>query len=73
MPAFASFDQTMIHYEQAGRGEPVLLLHSFPFDSRIWASTGVADAITTAARSVIAADRRGSGRSGRPRDPGARV
>ncbi len=41
----------------------MLLLHSFPFDSRIWASTGVADASTAAGRSVIAADRRGNGRS----------
>jgi pimeloyl-ACP methyl ester carboxylesterase len=71
IPGFASFDGTMIHYEQAGRGKPVLLLHSFPFDSRIWASTGVADAITAAGRSVIAADRRGSGQSGRPHDPRA--
>ncbi len=61
----------MIWYEHAGCGEPVVLLHSFPFDSRIWASTGVADAITAAGRSVIAADRRGSGRSGRPHDPRA--
>jgi pimeloyl-ACP methyl ester carboxylesterase len=71
IPRFASFDGTMIHYEQSGRGEPVLLLHSFPFDSRIWASTGVADAIIAAGRSVIAADRRGSGRSARPHDPRA--
>jgi len=61
----------VIHYEQAGRGEPVLLLHSFPFDSRVWYGTGVVDAITAAGRSVIAADRRGSGSSARPRDPRA--
>lgn len=48
-----------------------MLLHSFPFDSRVWHGTGVVDAITAAGRSVITADRRGSGRSARPRDPRA--
>jgi pimeloyl-ACP methyl ester carboxylesterase len=61
----------VIHYEQVGSGEPVMLLHSFPFDSRVWHGTGAADAITGAGRSVIAADRRGSGRSARPHDPRA--
>lgn len=70
-PAFTSFDQTVIHYEQVGSGEPVLLLHSFPFDSGIWASAGVADAITAPGCSVMAADRRGCGRSARPHDPSA--
>lgn len=69
--AFTSFDGTVIHYEQVGSGEPVMLLHSFPFDSRIWHSTGVVDAITAGGRSVVAADRRGSGQSARPHDPGA--
>jgi pimeloyl-ACP methyl ester carboxylesterase len=71
IPAFTSFDQAVLHYEQAGSGEPVLLLHSFPFDSRVWHSTGVVAAITAAGRSVIAADRRGGGRSARPHDPRA--
>jgi pimeloyl-ACP methyl ester carboxylesterase len=71
IPAFTSFDGTVIAYEQAGSGEPVLLLHSFPFDARLWHGSGVADAITAAGRSVIAADRRGSGRSARPHDPRA--
>jgi pimeloyl-ACP methyl ester carboxylesterase len=71
IPAFTSFDGTVIHYEQAGSGEPVLLLHSFPFDSRVWHGTGVVDAITAAGRSAIAADRRGSGRSDKPHDPRA--
>jgi pimeloyl-ACP methyl ester carboxylesterase len=71
IPAFTSFDGIVIHYEQVGSGEPVMLLHSFPFDSRVWYSSGVVDAITAAGRSVIAVDRRGSGRSARPRDPRA--
>jgi pimeloyl-ACP methyl ester carboxylesterase len=49
----------------------VILLHSFPFDSRMWASTGVTDAIIAAGRAVITADRRGSGQSARPHDPRA--
>jgi pimeloyl-ACP methyl ester carboxylesterase len=69
--AFTSFDGTVIHYEQVGSGEPVMLLHSFPFDSRVWHSTGVVDAITAGGRSVVVADRRGSGRSARPHDPRA--
>lgn len=32
---FASFDGTVIWYEQGGRGEPVLLLRGLPFDWRI--------------------------------------
>jgi len=71
IPAFTSFDGTVIHYEQVGSGEPVMLLHSFPFDSRVWHSTGVVDAISAAGRCVIAADRRGSGCSERPGDPRA--
>jgi pimeloyl-ACP methyl ester carboxylesterase len=71
IPSFPSFDGTVIHYECLGSGEPVLLLHSFPFDSRVWHGTDVVDAITAAGRSVIAADRRGSGRSERPHDPRA--
>jgi pimeloyl-ACP methyl ester carboxylesterase len=69
--AFTSFDGTVIHYEQVGSGEPVMLLHSFPFDSRVWHSTGVVDAIIAGGRSVVVADRRGSGQSARPHDPRA--
>ena len=48
-----------------------LLCCGCPGLSRVWHGTGVVDAITAAGRSVIAADRRGSGRSARPRDPRA--
>lgn len=71
MPVFTSFDGLPIHYEIAGDGDPVLLLHSFPFNSRIWTSTGVTATLAGAGRRVILADRRGSGQSGRPHDPAA--
>jgi pimeloyl-ACP methyl ester carboxylesterase len=71
MPSFKSFDRTPLHYEQFGTGEPIVLLHSYPFDSRVWTGTGVIEAITAAGRSAIAVDRRGSGRSARPHDPAA--
>jgi hypothetical protein len=35
--AFISFDTIVIRYEHAGSGEPVLLLHGFPVDSRVMA------------------------------------
>lgn len=71
MPEFTSFDGIRIHYEIAGSGEPVLLLHSYPFDARVWSWTGVADAILATGRSVLAPDRRGSGKSDRPHSPSA--
>lgn len=49
----------------------MVLLRGFPFDSRTCSSTGLVAAITGAVRSVIAADRRGGGRSARPHDPRA--
>ena len=39
MPAFDSFDGLRLHYEVSGSGMPVVLLHSFPFDSRVWTGT----------------------------------
>lgn len=66
IPGFASFDGTVVCYGQAGRGEAVLLLRSFPFDSRIWASIGVAGAITAAAaRSSLRTAVAAAGRAGR--------
>jgi pimeloyl-ACP methyl ester carboxylesterase len=71
LPEFASFDGVRLHYELEGSGPPVLLLHSFPFDSRVWASTGVAAALVEAGRQAVLLDRRGQGRSDKPHDPAA--
>jgi pimeloyl-ACP methyl ester carboxylesterase len=71
MPSFRSFDGTSLYYERFGTGEPIVLLHSFPFDSRVWTGTGVIEAIAEAGRTAVMLDRRGGGRSDRPRDPAA--
>jgi pimeloyl-ACP methyl ester carboxylesterase len=71
MPTYESFDGLQLFYEETGSGLPVLLLHSFPFDSRVWTDAGVAPALVSAGRRVIALDRRGHGRSARPHEPAA--
>ena len=48
MPTFDSFDGVRLHYEVSGSGAPVVLLHSFPFDSRVWTGTGVLPALVAA-------------------------
>lgn len=58
-----------IHYVEAGRGEPVVLIHGF--DNSIdteWLSTGIFDALSKDFR-VIALDCRGHGKSDKPHDP----
>ena len=37
MPA-RTIGQKVIHYEQAGRGTPLVLLHGYPLDARIWSA-----------------------------------
>jgi len=71
MPAFESFDGLRQQYAVLRSGPPVVLLHSFPFDSRIWTATGVVPAIAAAGRTAIALDRRGHGQSDKPHDPAA--
>jgi pimeloyl-ACP methyl ester carboxylesterase len=71
VPEFGSFDGVRLHYELEGSGPPVLLLHSFPFDSRVWVSTGVAAALGEVGRKAVLLDRRGQGRSEKPDDPAA--
>ena len=71
MPAFDSFDGLRLHYEVSGSGMPIVLLHSFPFDSRVWTGTGVLPALVAAGRTTITLDRRGHGQSDKPHDPAA--
>ncbi|MDX1436921.1 MAG: alpha/beta hydrolase [Anaerolineales bacterium] len=54
-----------LHYEQAGTGPPLVLVHGFPLNSGIW--TPQLDGLAPVAR-VIAPDLRGHGRS--PSVPG---
>ncbi len=49
-----------IHYIEKGQGKPVVLMHGFPLDGRVWA--GVADRLAEAYR-VIVPDLHGFGQS----------
>src|SRR4051794_2813359 len=53
-----------IHYEDHGRGQPVVLLHGFPDSGRLWRHQ--VPALTGAGYRVIVPDMRGYGRSARP-------
>lgn len=58
-----------IRYVEAGRGEPVLLLHGFSSSlDEGWVDRGVVADLSAGWR-VIAFDARGHGRSGKPHDP----
>jgi pimeloyl-ACP methyl ester carboxylesterase len=58
-----------IHYEVAGTGEPVLLLHGFAADIQTqWAMPGILGALARKYQ-VVAFDARGHGRSSKPHDP----
>jgi pimeloyl-ACP methyl ester carboxylesterase len=50
-----------LHFIDQGRGTPVVLLHGFPLDSRMWAAQ--VPALTSAGHRVIAPDLRGFGQS----------
>jgi pimeloyl-ACP methyl ester carboxylesterase len=66
----ASFDSggVRIHYEEHGRGEPVLLVHGFGSSAREhWGETGVIDFLAGRYR-VIAPDSRGHGLSDKPHE-----
>lgn len=53
-----------LYYEDLGAGEPVLLIHGFPFSSRSWEKQ--VPPLLAAGHRVIAYDRRGFGGSSRP-------
>jgi non-heme chloroperoxidase len=55
---------TMIHYVDAGAGQPVVLIHGWPLSHRMWESQIVA--LVDAGYRCIAYDRRGFGESGKP-------
>lgn len=71
MPTFDS-DGVTIHYEVAGRGAPIVLVHGFASSLRgNWQATGWFDRLTAAGRRVIALDCRGHGESAKLYDPAA--
>jgi pimeloyl-ACP methyl ester carboxylesterase len=59
-----------IHYDDIGRGEPLLLLHGGMASAEFWNRAGYVDALRDSHRLVIP-DLRGHGRGSRPRDEAA--
>ena len=55
---------TDIHYQDLGKGQPVVLIHGWPLSHRMWESQ--INALTAAGYRCIAYDRRGFGESGKP-------
>jgi peroxiredoxin len=55
---------TRIHYQDVGRGQPVVLIHGWPLSHRMWETQ--ITALTDAGYRCVAYDRRGFGESGRP-------
>ncbi len=61
-----------LHYELEGPGPPVVLLHSFPFDSRVWVSVGCGGGLVEDGRQAVLLDRSGQALSEKPRSSGLR-
>ena len=55
---------TEIYYEDMGRGRPVVLIHGWPLNGRMW--EGQVNALLDAGYRCVTYDRRGFGNSGRP-------
>lgn len=64
MPYITTADGTEIHYTDEGRGPTIVLSHGWPLSSEVWERE--LRLFTAAGYRVIAHDRRGHGRSGRP-------
>ena len=57
-----------IHFDLAGSGPPLVLLHGFVGDSTTWRHAGYIDALASQF-SLVLVEGRGRGRSGKPHDP----
>ena len=63
-------DGVAIAWEEAGAGEPIVLIHGFASDrGQNWRAPGWYLTLTGAGRRVVALDCRGHGESGKPHDP----
>jgi pimeloyl-ACP methyl ester carboxylesterase len=63
-------DGVEIAFDEAGAGEPVLLIHGFASNASVnWWDTGWVKTLTEAGRRVITFDNRGHGESGKLHDP----
>jgi pimeloyl-ACP methyl ester carboxylesterase len=66
---FTASDGVKIHYLEAGRGTPVVLIHGYTGSAEgNWFANGVAEALARNHR-VVAIDCRGHGKSDKPHDP----
>jgi pimeloyl-ACP methyl ester carboxylesterase len=66
---FTASDGIKLHYLEAGRGSPVVLVHGYTGTAEgNWFRNGVAEALAKNHR-VVAIDCRGHGKSDKPRDP----
>jgi 3-oxoadipate enol-lactonase len=63
MEGIAPVNGTELYFESAGSGEPVVLIHAYPLDARMWDEQFAA---FTTSRRVIRYDVRGFGRSASP-------
>ena len=63
---FTSFDGTKIHYETAGEGEPVVLVHGFISHGGFWKQTPLYQELLKNGFRVINLDLRGNGKSDHP-------
>lgn len=69
MPQFSS-NGVAIHYDVAGQGQPILLIHGFASNMNAnWIDTGWVKALVDAGRMVITFDHRGHGLSEKLYDP----
>jgi len=66
--SFTASDGVKIHYLEAGKGSPVVLVHGYTGSAEgNWFANGVADALAKSHR-VVAIDCRGHGQSDKPHD-----
>lgn len=66
MSTFETFDGLTLHYDTDGSGSPVVLLHSFGCDGRLWTGSALVPALVESGRRLVALDARGHGRSDKP-------
>src|ERR1700679_1194234 len=63
-------DGVRIAWEEAGEGEPIVLVHGFASDRvQNWRAPGWYQTLTGAGRRIVALARRRHGQSGKPHDP----
>ena len=68
---FSSFDKVKIHYELAGSGRPILLIHGFTGSADDWKGKPLYDSLLANNFRVITIDLRGNGLSDKPSVPEA--